>query len=176
MKYLLIISCLLFTSVGWSKDITMDDLVITDGLYYEKFTEKPFTGSVIGIEQGKISKGKKEGEWLFYHKNGRLKYKTIFKEGKQDGEAFKYNKNGQLKKKRNYKDGILDGEYLIYDNGKKRNGQVIIKVYYKDGILDDEYFHYGEKGNFKNYNLEGEKLYIHELDQKWIKRELLRGE
>ena len=59
MKYLLILSCLLFTSVGWSKTINSDDLVEKDGLYYEKFTDKPFTGKVTGQQQGKISKGKR---------------------------------------------------------------------------------------------------------------------
>ena len=57
MKYLLILSCLLFTSVGWNKDISLDDLIILnqDGLYYEKFTDVPFTGQVTGKKQGKIN-------------------------------------------------------------------------------------------------------------------------
>ena len=54
MKYLLIISCLLFTSVGWSKDVSYDDLVYRDGLHYQKFTDVPFTGNVVGKERGKL--------------------------------------------------------------------------------------------------------------------------
>ena len=54
MKYLLIISCLLFTSVGWSKTINGDDLVERGGLYYEKYTDVPFTGNVVGKFQGKF--------------------------------------------------------------------------------------------------------------------------
>ena len=72
MKYLLILSCLLFTSVGWSEDINSDDLVRRDGLYYEKFTDVPFTGNVVGKKQGKISKGIKDGEWIEYWENGQL--------------------------------------------------------------------------------------------------------
>ena len=52
MKYLLIISCLLFTSIGWSKDINSDDLV------------------------------KRDGEWLFYNRNDQLKKTKIYKDGK----------------------------------------------------------------------------------------------
>ena len=37
MKYLLILSCLLFTSISWSKDVNWNDLVKRDGLFYEKF-------------------------------------------------------------------------------------------------------------------------------------------
>jgi len=65
MKCLLIISCLLFTSISWSKDIPITDLLLRDGLYYEKFTDVSFTGNVVGEKQGKISKGKRDGEWLF---------------------------------------------------------------------------------------------------------------
>ena len=84
MKYLLILSCLLFTSVGWSKDISWDDLIKSnqDGLFYEKFMDVPFTGNSIGKEQGKISKGKQEGEWIKYFEDGQLKWKSNYKNGK----------------------------------------------------------------------------------------------
>ena len=98
MKYLLIISCLLFTSAGWSKTIDSDNLILKDGLYYEKFTDKPFTGKVTGEEQGKIIKGKREGEWLTYYENGKLKYKINFK--KQSHKRL------QVKQKK-YKLGLI---------------------------------------------------------------------
>ena len=105
MKYLLIISCLLFTSVGWSKDINSDDLVERDGLFYEKFMDVPFTGNSIGIEQGKLIKGKREGEWIKYFENGQLQHKQNYKDGKRDGEQLEYYENGQLKYLDIYKDG-----------------------------------------------------------------------
>ena len=105
MKYLLIISCLLFTSVGWSKDVSIDDLVQRDGLYYEKFTDVPFTGNVTGKIQGKISKGKGNGEWLTYYENGQLKEKYNIKDGELEGEWLKYNENGRLIKTEIWKDG-----------------------------------------------------------------------
>ena len=105
MKYLLILSCLLFTSVGWSKDINSDDLVKKEGLYYEKFTDVPFTGNVTGQQQGKIIKGKREGEWIWYYENGQLQFKSNYKDGKKDGETFWYKENGKLIKTEIYKDG-----------------------------------------------------------------------
>jgi hypothetical protein len=75
MKYLFILSCLLFTSIGWSKDINSDDLVRRDGLIYEKFNDVPFTGNVVGEIQGKVSQGKREGEWIEYWNNCQLKEK-----------------------------------------------------------------------------------------------------
>ena len=62
----------------------MDDLVERDGLYYEKFTDVPFTGNVTGKEQGKISKGKKEGEWLYYFGNSPL-WIHNYKDGEPEG-------------------------------------------------------------------------------------------
>ena len=133
MKYLIILSCLLFTFVGWSKTINSDDLIISnqDGLFYEKFTDVPFTGNVTGERQGKISKGKREGEWLFYYESGQLERKVNYKDGKREGERLNYWDNGQLRSKSNFKDGRKEGERLIYH----KNGQLIKKSIYKDGEL-----------------------------------------
>ena len=40
----------LLSSPSWS--VTIGDLVERNGLYYEKFTDIPFTGKVTGKEQG----------------------------------------------------------------------------------------------------------------------------
>ena len=102
MKYLLIIFLLLSPSVSWSADVSFDDLVKRDGLYFEKFTDVPFSGDVVGYTQGKMSKGKRDGEWLFYTENGQLYYKTNYKDGKLEGEDLTYDDNGQLYIKKNY--------------------------------------------------------------------------
>ena len=114
MKYLLIISLLLFTSVGWSKDINLDDLIKRDGLYYERFTDIPFTGEVTGRTVGKFKNGKREGEWLWYFENGQLNIKNNYKDNKLEGEWLWYFENGQLKYKSNFKDGKQEGEFLYY--------------------------------------------------------------
>ena len=40
---------------------TMDDLVITKGIYYKNFTEVPFTGKTMGRIQGTFRNGKGDG-------------------------------------------------------------------------------------------------------------------
>ena len=91
MKYLLILSCLLCTSVGWSKTINSDDLILSkqDGLFYKKSKNVPFTGEVTGRVKGKINKGKREGERLNYWDNGQLRSKSNFKDGRKEGELIK---------------------------------------------------------------------------------------
>ena len=121
MKYLLILSCLLFTSGGWSKDINSDDLIKRDGLYYEKFTDVPFTGDIVGQEQGKIRKGIKVGKWIGYYENGQLKYKSNYKDGKREGEYLTYqvDEDGKIWVKGNFKDGKRVGEWIhYYEDGR----------------------------------------------------------
>ena len=107
MKHLLIIFSLLLISVSWSKDVDFGDLIKRDGLWYEKFTNEPFTGNSTGLKQGKVKDGKKDGEWLYYIENGQLYLKNTYKDGKKDGERLKYNENGQLKHTEIWKDNVL---------------------------------------------------------------------
>ena len=119
MKHLLIIFSLLLTSVSWSKDVDWNDLIKRDGLWYEKFTNEPFTGNSTGLKQGKVKDGKKDGVWLYYFENGQLYLKNTYKDGKKNGERLKYYDNGQLMEKGNYKEGKKIGEWLeYYKNGK----------------------------------------------------------
>ena len=132
MKYLLIISCLLFTSISWSKDVNWNDLIEKDGLYYEKFTEKPFTGKVTGIKQGKIKKGKLKGKWREYWESGILKESYTIKRGNYHGEYFLYNESGNLITQGNYKKGERHGEWLHF----KDNGDLRAKGNYKEDMPD----------------------------------------
>jgi len=138
MKYLLILSCLLFTSVGWSEDVCMDYLEDRDGLFYEKFMDVPFTGQYLSCyENGQLKvksnykDGKYDGEFLRYYEDGQLNIKSNFKDGKYDGEFLRYYESGQLSEKGNFKDGKPEGEQLSYHgNGKLKKTEI-----YKDGKL-----------------------------------------
>ena len=62
----------LFPALALGEEVTLDDSVETDGLYYKKFTDVPFSGKVTtGSEQGSLKKGKREGPWESYGKNGQ---------------------------------------------------------------------------------------------------------
>ena len=143
MKHLLIIFSLLLTSVSWSKDVDYNDLVKRDGLYYEKFTNEPFTGKTTGRIQNNYMNGKFEGEWLEYHENGQLKIKRNYKDGKLEGESLWYHKNGQLESKGNFKEDEKEGEWLHY----RSNGKLWRKYYYKEGKKDGKWTWYDIYGN-----------------------------
>ena len=114
-----ILALFLFPSVAFGE--TMDDLVITNGLYYKKFTDIPFTGKITGKEQGSIKNGERIGVWIEYNKNGRVSREVTYKIGKiASWLTYSYHDNGQVNQKRSFKNGKQDG---------------VSARYYKDGQL-----------------------------------------
>ena len=162
MKYLLIIFSLLIASVSWSNDLDyFNDLVEREGVYYEKFTDKPFSGTVTGLYQGKIKKGLKQGTWLSYWDSGQLGSRVNFIDGKEEGEYLQYYETGQLEVKGNYKDGMAVGEWLEYwDNGK-----LWIKVNYKDGKKEGKQLVYNKGGKLKTTQIWKNNKLLEEIKQ-----------
>jgi antitoxin component YwqK of YwqJK toxin-antitoxin module len=142
----------LFPSLALGQEVTMDDLVITNGLYYKKFTNVPFTGEVTGQHQGRLKDGVKDGPWVSYHDNGQFKSEATYKDGVMDGPWVEYWDNGQLLGEVIYKDGWHEGPYLTYHE----NGQLWRKGTYKDGKKEGLWVWYfdngqlGSKGTFKD--------------------------
>ena len=52
---------LLFPSLALGEEITMDDLVEREGIYYKKLTDVPFGGKVTGSKQGNFKNGVRQG-------------------------------------------------------------------------------------------------------------------
>ena len=115
----------LLSSPSWS--VTADDLVYRNDLYYEKFTNVPFSGEVTGEEQGSFKNGKRNGAWVFYHQNGQLWYEGNYKNGKEEGAFISYSEYGQLSSKGNYKNGKREGYWFTRSN-KPMTGT------FKDGV------------------------------------------
>lgn len=88
-----LVSILISSSPAFS--LTIDDLVERQGLFYEKFTDTPYTGAVEGKEQGKFQNGKKNGVWNYYFENGQLSATEVYKKGELNGETVGYTKKGQ---------------------------------------------------------------------------------
>ena len=111
--------------------LSIDDLVIRAGLYYQKFTATPLTGEIDeGEYRGSLKNGKREGSWEGYWGNGQLLSKGAFKNGKEDGYWEYYWKNGQLLSKGDFRNGKEEGPWVGFN---------------KDGTVDSEY-----TGTYKN--------------------------
>ena len=157
---------LLFPALAMGE--TMDDLVITNGLYYKKYTEVPFTGKVTGKTQGSFKNGKKHGFWVEYDRDGRVSKKVSNKNGKENTYVeYRYYDNGQLHSKVTYKEGKEDGPWIEYH----KNGKLDFKGTYKDGKRGGPWVYYHKdgqlryKGNWKNDKRDGPWVSYHDDGQ-----------
>ena len=115
--------------------LSIDELVYTDGLYYKKFTDVPFTGELgEGWARGAIKNGLRDGLWVGYWDNGRVVFKGAFKDGRQEGPWVEYYESGQLRFKGAWKNDKRHGPWVYYyENGTKneslsgtyRNGKLV---------------------------------------------------
>ena len=98
MRNIFIITILLspFSSPSWSETLTLEDLVLRNNLYYNKFTGVPFTGEIFGLENGRFKNGELEGFWKYYYKDGQLKSKGNYKEGIREVPMEYYDEDGKL--------------------------------------------------------------------------------
>ena len=104
--------------------------------------------------KGKMNGKNREGNWLFYHEDG----KTVMSEenyinGKLDGEYKTYFKSGKSTEIAYYKDGLLDSVYKKYSI----KGHLYQHFTYKAGKLNGKAVYYSRKtgalttkGSFKN--------------------------
>jgi antitoxin component YwqK of YwqJK toxin-antitoxin module len=100
---------------------SMSDLVETNGIYYKKFTNEPFTGRLNeGRSQGTIKSGKMVGHWIFYHENGRVLAKGAMKNGGQEGHWVFHHENGWVLAEGPMKNGKAEGPWVkYYEDGTK---------------------------------------------------------
>jgi len=131
--------------------------------------------------EGNMINGKRNGNWNFYFKNGKIKGSGNYVNGTMSGLWRLYFSDGTLRSTGNYKNNLKDGEWHFYFNGgtKKstgtfvagvkhgswteyyKNGKVFYKGRYQYGRADGSwtyYFHSGklyQSGNYKNDRKEG---------------------
>ena len=119
---------------------SIDDLVHRDRLYYEKFTDVPFTGTLNeDAEHGVIKNGKREGYWRLYADFARSVY-----EGWDDGE---YIDGWHIYEEGEYRHGLRNGPWVIYE---WRSGTVQSKGEYKNGEKEGPWADYYENGQLQN--------------------------
>ena len=120
---------------SWGETLSINDLGKFKNTYYKKKSSTPFTGSVVGVQNGMIKNGKREGNWFSRYPNGVIGFKVFFKDGLEEGLKITYHKNGNKKTQEKYKKGKREGLYLIYNfDGRLER----IEVYRDDLLVDSE--------------------------------------
>lgn len=133
------------------------------------------------ISEGEISKGKLEGEWKYYYRNGALSSKRMFKDNKLSGDYIAYYPNGEIDFKlvteNGNSEGLSVGYYsdgkTIYNAGNYLNDQKwgMWNYYYPNGTLKsksylsagknlNEKFEYAVNGNISEKTIYNDLGYI----------------
>ena len=121
--------------------------------------------------EGLLIQNKKEGQWKYYHPNGSIKKKVIYKEGVLFGESFSFFENGQIKSKGFFDElSLRTGIWYEYFE----NGQMKTIGSYNLGAKTDEWSYFNnngiieknesfdDKGNLSivtNFGKEGKQIY-----------------
>ncbi len=90
------------------------------GLLYQKFSDTPFTGQIVTVENSPKGKfviadeswrnGKKDGPSIRWFSNGVKMYERNYSDGKWNGTVTRWWPNGQKMYVRAYSDGVKHGE------------------------------------------------------------------
>ncbi len=99
--------------------VWMSDLVVRDGLYFEKFSRTPFTGEVRG--RGLIEDGRLEGAWIFFDDNGQRLSEGRFLGGKRVGPWVFFHPNGQMESMGDFADDRKTGMWTYFDDSGVRD-------------------------------------------------------
>ena len=91
------------------------NLIKKNGLFYNKISDKLFTGFVV-----------------FKYDNGKIKSKGSFKNGMEDGYWVDFNQNGSLFSKGNYTKGLPHGNFKFYHE----NGELEEEGYFIFGVKE----------------------------------------
>ena len=70
-----LLTLFLLISIGLSQEYNLDELVERDGMYFEKYSDKPIRGKVYKmfgnkkVIMGKLVNGKFNGKWIYWYEN-----------------------------------------------------------------------------------------------------------
>lgn len=115
---ILLLSALLPAHALGQDVVWMSDLVVRDGLYYERLSRTPFSGEVRG--RGFIKGGKFDGPWIFTDENGQRLSEGRYEDGKRGGPWVFFHPNGQMASRGAFEDGKRTGAWTYFhDNGTR---------------------------------------------------------
>lgn len=146
----------------------------------EILSTKKYSSTSWVVYTGRIDKkGKRQGDWTYFYKSGKIKSTGTYKNGRRVGDwkfyyedgkieqTGQYNKrakatgewkwyfnNNQLLRQEVFSNGKENGDFVEYD----RNGNIVVKGSFVDGLqTGDWYYHVGDeiqegkyKGGYKN--------------------------
>ena len=151
---LISLSIIFFLIVSCSpKQVTPDQLVERQGIFYLVNSDNPFNGKLIDTHENDQLKrevnfinGLKEGQVIEYYENGQIFMKTIYLNGKKDGFFESFHTNGQLSHSGFYKAGEMIGEWQFFYT----DGNILSLINYKDDSVLEVRYTYHSNGKIQS--------------------------
>ena len=80
------LTLLLFLNVCFAgTQVEFDDLVIKNNCIYLNESDNKYTGEVVGLANGSVKNGLKEGKWTYYSSKNKIHKIINYKKGKKNG-------------------------------------------------------------------------------------------
>ena len=98
--------------------VTDKDLVERNGLWFQKSSEIPYTGSTRGLKQRSYRQGKLHGRGIILYESGQLKVEMIYENGRPMMRGTM--KNDQREGR--WEVFYFNGEKSLHSSGEYRNG------------------------------------------------------
>ena len=108
------------------------------------------------VEKGVIRNGKKDGIFMTYHPNGRIKTIGSYVNDQLSGVYLELSDREQVESKTNYLNGVLHGPHATY-----KFGRPTLELTYANGLQEGEFKEYSDRGklsrtgSFKEGKLHG---------------------
>lgn len=129
-----------------NKSIHISKLEIRNDIFYLKNIE--FNGIVTDGKRsfGYSKKGKKEGNWIYYFDNSKIKEKGFYTNNIKDGNFINFNEFGDTLSIGYYRNDLKNGKWIIYD---RKNGHKPYKLIgqFTDGIKTGEWEEFSPENN-----------------------------
>ena len=144
MKKVILSTIILFllSSTSWGENVTISYLTRKNKHWYKKSSNIPYTGNVLGKENGYFLNGKRNGLWVFYSKSKRLQSKGYYEGGLRNGVWEFYYENGKLKSTGKFKLEKLNGVWEFFHE----NGQLEKRGTFRDNLPEGIWKIFGKNG------------------------------
>ena len=139
MKYFRLAGYLFFIALITAQPaVRINNLQKRDSFYYQPRDSKPYTGSVIDVNEngdisleGRFARGRRNGIWATWYSNGQKEHEGYYKNGLKNDLWKSWYESGQAWKEGYYFSGKKEGSWLYWH----WNGENLAVETYRNGII-----------------------------------------
>jgi len=134
-------------------EVAIDELevVSVNNIFQYQMDSVPYAGLVfrdslsLRLEEFTVASGNRNGQYILYHPNGRIKVKSLYLNGILNGVEERFLKDGTRSALFNFSQGKRSGnQYLFYPSGTIKE-----VLFFDDGVIKGENVFYFKDGKIR---------------------------